>query len=182
MSVRPWGQGDVPRHLAKQGFAGFLSGCSLYVLRYPRWGSVQYIGKGTVVPSPQYGVTVDSVRKEMYEVLKRQPRKGAEGESGLPMDPGEFGTLYPCLWDHLTQERWDDGTARKTSSVTVFTDGGVVKCVLKDRDMGVCLWVASSGMDGLFVTLETALNDPTAVWRVDRAEGGTAKRVAKPTR
>jgi hypothetical protein len=52
--------------------------------------------------------------------------------------------------------------------------------LLKDRDAGLCLWIAAPTLLGLFEALELALCDAETEWRVDRQfEGQPAKRVKR---
>jgi len=59
----------------------------------------------------------------------------------------------------------------------MFVDAGQLKCVLKDKETGYALWAAGTSIDQMFGVLESLLNDPTAVWRQDRQETGSTKRV-----
>jgi len=94
-------------------------------------------------------------------------------------DPG-FAKKHPLLWSYLTQTAWEDGTARLTSSLLIFSDDGTLKGMLRDREAGLCLWVAGATFGGLLEALEGSLGDPRADWRQDRQQAGqTAKRQAK---
>lgn len=104
-------------------------------------------------------------------------RGGAEPR--VLTDPA-FAEMYPILWSYLTQTKWEDGSARTPSSVLFFAQDGILKGMLRDRDAGLCLWVASATWSGLLDALEGALSDPRADWRVDRqAEGQQAQRVRR---
>lgn len=111
---------------------------------------------------------------------KSTGRRVLGAEAGGLVDE-EFSVLYPTLWAYLTQVAWPDGSAREVSTLSVFSDGAVAKCVLKDRAMGLCLWAACPTFSGLFGVLEALLCDPGAEWRVDRGPaGGKAARVKRP--
>lgn len=106
-------------------------------------------------------------------------RKVAGISAELPRDVRAVKE-YPLLWDHLSQRKWADGSPRQTSSLMIFEQDGVLKAMLRDKDAGLCLWVASKSLYGVLGALEAALGDPEAEWRVDRqAEGQQAKRVKK---
>lgn len=114
-------------------------------------------------------------------MLSRENRpKVATEAAGLADDP-TFREAYPTLWDHLTQDRWEDGTARQTSSMLLFRDGGVFKVMFRDKDAGACLWIAVQSPLNAFDALEAALCDPRADWRADRQQPGQqAKRIKRP--
>lgn len=119
---------------------------------------------------------------ERYAVMlldKGAARKIAGGASEV-IDDKEFSTLYPMLFSYMTQAQWPDGTAREVSTLSIFADGGMAKCVLKDRATGLCLWASCPNLSNLFGVLESLLNDPGAEWRVDRqVSGQKASRVKK---
>lgn len=171
----------LPRWLSSSGLHVYRRGNLFMVIRRPRWGFTRWEGWFTL-PEVWRVDLHDLFVKEVCSVLKRSAVANVEGASVGIADGGEFSLLYPTLWEHLTQSVWDDGTPRKPSSITIFSDGPVMKCVLKDKEAALCLWLACPSMDGLFVLAEAALNDPATVWRLDRVDGqGTAKRV-RPAR
>jgi len=118
--------------------------------------------------------------RKAEQMLSKQPGRRVAGGVGECVSDPEWSVLYPTLFDHLTQTVWADGSARQTSSLSLFTDGSCVKCVLKDREAGLCLWAASKSFQELFGVLEALLVDPAAEWRVDRQTvGQKATRVKK---
>jgi hypothetical protein len=123
---------------------------------------------------------LESVEAGVYRMLKKQAdRKVAGAAADVKVDP-RAKQQFPNLWDHLTQKRWDDGSARQTSSLLLFEQDGVFKAMLRDREAALCLWVAAQGFFAVFEALEAALCDPAAEWRVDRQqEGQQAKRVRR---
>jgi hypothetical protein len=96
------------------------------------------------------------------------------------VDPG-FASKRPMLWHYLTQSVWDDGSPRQTSSLLIFFQDGHLKGMLRDRDAGLCLWAAASGVTQLLDAFETLLVTPGIDWKVDRQQGTQqqAKRVKR---
>lgn len=118
--------------------------------------------------------------RTVEKMLQKSASRRISGGAGEVVTDPEWTVLYPTLFEHLTQTVWGDGTVRQTSSLSLFTDGGVVKCVLKDREAGLCLWAASKTFQELFGVVEALLNDPAAEWRADRQlPGQKATRVKK---
>jgi len=146
------------------------------VVRNLRWGGCQFLGAIDRVPEG-IGLTNEFWHHRAWEMLKKAEKRRAEINGDAALVAGDYGILYPTLWSYLTQSRWDDGTDRKTSSVTVFCDGGQLKCVLKDKENGLSLWASGVSFESMFAVLEALLNDPTAVWRQDRNETGSSARV-----
>lgn len=120
------------------------------------------------------------VRDEVLWMLSKEmlSQRKVSGSSCMS-DPAAV-EAWPLLWAHLTQTAWEDGTSRVTSNLLIFTDGGHVKAMLRDRSSSLCLWIASSTLSDLFTAVELALQDPTVEWRQDRqAQGDVARRVKK---
>jgi hypothetical protein len=122
----------------------------------------------------------DSLRvlEEFAMSLLRKADLSTRGQDRAKVltDPG-FSNRFPVLWSFLTQKTWEDGSARLTSTLLIFEQDGILKAMLKDKDAGLCLWVAGATFEGLYDALEGALSDPRADWRQDRQEPGQqAKR------
>jgi hypothetical protein len=138
-----------------------------WLVRYG-WCGVP-IGASTVLVAPEEPLGSLAILSREVEVLlqKKAERRVSDPAGGGFVDAA-FTASYPTLWMYLTQRRWDDGSERRTSTLTIFADGVAAKCLLKDRDAGLCLWVASESVLTLFEVLEAALCDGETEWRVDR--------------
>lgn len=170
LSPRSW--------LRERGVTVCESDRGWWFIRSQPWGGCTLIGDIQRVPGG-CGLTHDFIERRAEEMLKKADSRRAELHGHAALVAGDVGVLYPTLWSYLTQTRWDDGTERKTSSVTVFMDSGQLKCVLKDKETGLSLWAAGVGFDSLFSVLESLLNDPTAVWRQDKNDTGSSARVKR---
>jgi len=71
----------------------------------------------------------------------------------------------PQLHAHLTEVAFDGGELRKPSSLFVFTESGIWKACLGERNSGVNLWAEAEGFFKLLVALEGRLGDPNVQWR-----------------
>jgi hypothetical protein len=115
-------------------------------------------------------------------LLKKGDQRRVGGASGSLIEPDELSSRFPVLWSHLTHVEWAKDVPRETSSLLVFFQDGMLKGMVRDKDAGLCLWMASGSLGGLLDALEAGLCDPQAEWRIDRqAEGAKAKRVRKGT-
>jgi hypothetical protein len=113
--------------------------------------------------------------------LLRKADKGIP-KSGEPVASAEDGmaSRWPTLFAFLSQMRWEDDTARVPGSMLTFVQDGMFKGMLRDKNDGTCLWVASRTLEGLFDAVEGSLCDPGADWRVDRqGPNDRATRVRK---
>jgi hypothetical protein len=121
-----------------------------------------------------------AVEETIAMLLRKEDLEGRGGQAARVLTDPRFAGDYPILWSYLTQTKWQDGSPRLTSSLLVFSDDGVLKAMLRDRDAGLCLWVAGGTMSGLFDALEAAVSDSKADWRQDRQQPGqTAKRITR---
>lgn len=113
-------------------------------------------------------------------MIQRQQARLVAGKTEGNVVPCEWSLLLPTVFDYLTERQYANGDPRRTSTITLFNDGGVLKAVLKDQDAGLDCWVASDSFAGLWAALEAALNDPKHEWRTSRNQAGDkARRVVK---
>lgn len=77
--------------------------------------------------------------------MKRMTK--SEGGSTTPIPPRDvkFWESFPLLTEHLTAHRWDDGSPREVSTLTISVVDGALNVCLNDRAEG----------RGLFVTADT---------------------------
>jgi hypothetical protein len=74
----------------------------------------------------------------------------------------------PHLHDHLTEQTWEDGKKRETSTLLVFVEGGMWKCRLNDRATKLSAWVSAESWESLIETVESSLKVGSLEWRADR--------------
>jgi len=103
--------------------------------------------------------------------LRRRPQEAAELNGGLPPDK-DFQDRFPALFEHLTANRYPDGSARRTCSLSVFCEDASWKACLNDRDQNLVLFVTESRFDTLLEGLELLLQEELPPWRKSKAIGG----------
>lgn len=87
---------------------------------------------------------------------------------------------YPLIFAHVSQDRWDDGSPRETSGISVYVKNGMWQGRLRDPNTAKCLWVTAPTFRDWFAVLERALAQPRPEWRDDRQyPGQQAKRPRK---
>lgn len=113
-------------------------------------------------------------------MLKRSSHSRVLDLSGRLMDQ-DFSARYPTLWHHLTQLEWDDGGARKPSTIGIYPERGIIRVLFRDVDSGVMAWVATTRLSDLWELLESVLCDSGTDWRLDRRSAvDRAVRVKEP--
>lgn len=118
-----------------------------------------------------------AIESAVCVAMQRPAQRQVAGEAQAIRTDVRFKGQYPTIWEYLTTCKYDDGSARRPSSLLLFMQDGCIKGMIADKDLGQCLWVAGQGVFEVLAALEAGLLDPQAVWRQDRSDGGTAKRV-----
>lgn len=98
---------------------------------------------------------------------KPVPPKGEKGFAPDPVDEG-FRKKYPTLWMFLSAGAWPDGEMRKRSSLSIFSDDGMVKGVLNEKEANVSLWASAPTFTGLLEALEARLTEDRPEWRANK--------------
>lgn len=145
------------------------------------WGHVRWCK--CVVCTEIYGFS----RKGHYRRMKRRSeaagqgviemaiRKPKPGEYNGPVeDPfkdGAFQGDWPTLYEYLFMTQWADGSFRHTSTMSVFTDNGIMKIVLNDRDNNRSAFFTGATWRDIFDKIEAALAGETVDWRFKGGSG-----------
>lgn len=101
------------------------------------------------------------------KISKADQGKSRHGLIAGPVDPG-LEKEHPNLWAYLYQDKYDDGTIRRTATLLVFLDEGFVKACLNDRENNRSFFKASGSLNGVLAELEEALETGTADWRAKK--------------
>ena len=88
-------------------------------------------------------------------------------ETKHPLSPS-LEDLFPNLFSYLTQDTWEDGSTRVTSTVLFFVERGELKCCLSDRDAQRSAFITGSDFQGLLEAVESGLEEDTLDWRQKR--------------
>jgi len=107
-------------------------------------------------------------------VLRR--REGGNDRPAVsdPSEPDAWAVRYPGLWEFLTAERWPDETVRRTGTLLLFWDQGLIKGCLSDREQGLVAFSSAGGVEALLEALEHDLQHDRLDWRA--AKAGPPKR------
>lgn len=72
---------------------------------------------------------------------------------------------FPSIWEYLSTDAWPDGSARQSSTLTIFVEGGRVKVCLSDRENDRSAWASGESLEEAAMSLERALGQDTVEWR-----------------
>jgi hypothetical protein len=99
------------------------------------------------------------------EFLKMRETANGRVISQQDAQESAFARDYPCLHEHMTLTRWEDGTERVTSTLTAFVDGDKWKVCIGDRDQQRAAFVAGFTLDDALRALEEGLLGHALDWR-----------------
>lgn len=103
--------------------------------------------------------------------MKRPDVVAAAQSGGMPDE--KFGRDFPQLSEYLTHDKYDDGTARALSALSVKVQDGMILVGLQDHDLERSLFVVGETLAKALAALEKHAGSPTADWR---RWGGKGKR------
>lgn len=94
-------------------------------------------------------------------------RDSAVEASGGPakLKEGLWMRTYPSLWEFLSVDKFEDGSARRLPTITLFLGADGLQACLNDREQSLAAFVTSSTVEGLWQALDKGLKDDTLDWR-----------------
>lgn len=106
--------------------------------------------------------------------MKRRSGSEPVASDGWSLGGCVFASGHPRLHEFLSCAVYDDGSARKTGTLLVFVDSGLLKACLSDRDVSQVAFASANSMAGLLEALEGGLLEESLDWRV--AGGGKQRK------
>jgi len=96
-----------------------------------------------------------------------------DGASATPATMIFVGCMakLPLLSEHMGTTVYDDGSARETSTVSLFVEDGCMRAALNDRDNRRSLYISAEGVEACLKGLEAMLADERAQWRAWKVGG-----------
>lgn len=71
----------------------------------------------------------------------------------------------PAVHEYLTVTVLPSGETRQPSTLTIFTEGGLFKCCLTEKDADALLFASGPGLEEALDNLEERLTAPAVDWR-----------------
>lgn len=101
-------------------------------------------------------------------VEKPQATQGGAVPSAKSIDP-EMSAKFPALWEYVTEDAWEDGTARETATLLIFYEEGCLKACLNDRSGQRSAFWSNRSLAGLLACVEADLQAGAVEWRTKRS-------------
>lgn len=103
-------------------------------------------------------------------------RAGSGGGGQLAPAPEWVAKAVPCLWEFLTDGKWDDGATRQLGTVLLFLDGFVWKCWVNDKAQGRTAFVSGESLLDCLMAVEEGLREDWLDWRQSNHQQRGGKR------
>src|SRR5262252_32539 len=107
----------------------------------------------------------EHVNREVVMMLEKNGKKHVQDDGCEPAPDPEAMGRWPTLWLWLTQTTWPNGDQRKTSTIVLFSQDGMVKGMVRDKEDDTCLWMTARTLFGCLDALEEGLCSVGAIWR-----------------
>lgn len=72
---------------------------------------------------------------------------------------------YPGIAEYLSATRWEDGTSRTPSTLTLFIEDGRCKVALNDRTLSRSSYATGESFEACFKSIESHLQALDTDWR-----------------
>lgn len=126
------------------------------------------------------GMSCTSSRgKSILQADRRADMRFVRRELGVPSLSIESGGMpdavwmerLPALWEYLTAEEFEDGSAREVATILAFFEEGQWKVCLNDRAREASAWKSGRTLFSAMEALDADLQAGTQEWRVSRGKG-----------
>lgn len=107
----------------------------------------------------------------------RRPSSDKPDAGILPKGgPSILESIYPVLWEFLTEELWEDGARRELPTMLFFREAGMWKVCLSDKALDRVVFVAGHTPDDVIETLSVRLETDSLEWRAKKPFVPTKKK------
>lgn len=109
---------------------------------------------------------LESQGKEDEEMpIKRRDVSPGSGGAHAPARRGDDWVLRPSIMEFLAEDRYEDGSARRTGTINLFVQDGQVKGCINDRDTNQNSFVSAESIEELLAVIEAKLSSSSVEWR-----------------
>lgn len=130
---------------------------------FSRWTGHCVGGRAYTMPEVRERLSLgrwNFMSQDIAEVLRRRRVSAAKGEAHCKCWSVDYPLVHALLTACVVE-----GVSRETASLTIFSDEGIFKVVLNDREQGISMWAAGESVPEAFDQLEKRVGDENATWR-----------------
>lgn len=158
----------------------WVSGDHFYLYRETRTG---YVLAQSLVPfvSTIGDKQLVELWAEVWRFIMKRPDASTLAAAVDHASSAEVQKRWPSLHEWLTAGRFEeDGSTRAPPTVTIWASGGQWKACLRDKELGLVLWLGAETLTKLVALADGIVLSPDAPWRHDdQAHERNGKRVKK---
>lgn len=121
--------------------------------------------------------TVDEQLDELWSVIHggAMQRKNLRGSSlnDSHARADDIAKLWPRLVEFMTAAKFEGSDEpRAAPTLTIWAQGGVWRCTVRDRAEGLVLWLSDEKLDDLLSLADAFCQDAEGPWRHDEVQNG----------
>lgn len=103
--------------------------------------------------------------KKAKELAEKQAEKGGAASDAV------LAKKLPAFVEFMCETDDGEGNSRQTATLLVFTEDGMWKVCLNDRESQQTLWASGGSLETALGALEVMLEAPNAPWRAAKPKG-----------
>jgi len=107
---------------------------------------------------------LDAMRSSDMALKKPKPDDTPKPMANAWKDPGDK-VDNPNIFAFMTDTKYDDGSPRMAGSISIFTQIGVLKACVSDKDNKRVCFVEAPSLAELFGLIELAICDDCTEWK-----------------
>jgi len=115
-----------------------------------------------------------SLRRMQLALIKRAAKDQVDLAHAAAASAGKLSVSVAALSEFICLTKWDDGSTRKTGSVTIFTEEGSWKAWINDKDAARSSVCSAASLGALLTLIDDKLQDDSLEWRRARPDQGRA--------
>lgn len=157
MSISKWGGNSLPcpNRGVKRARAEWCAGCYGNIRGRTNWqGHLCYQAKPSIC-----------VPWEMFIMRKPDAVAGVSGDVSANLEGDKWLGKYKHVCEYLVTTKWDDGSPREPSAISVSVSDGALMIALNDKDLKQSIYTSAETLQEALKLMEDSLASSKVTWR-----------------